>query len=243
MPENLKPLSFLFFCYKPENYNAETWECLRRLTLMGGVALLAKPGDDGGQSALAGMMLGICFAIWERERVPWADPGTNALAISFSWVIFFSFMGAFVVITSEDGHHGIFSPKAVSWGLILMSFAVLVMAIYQQTKDFNLNRELLGLKNEVADFRRQAIGIVFARRTMRAFERLRCRFAHVRAVSVPPRAISARVVGAEGRLDDVVELGIVDEVDVAHLAVAEVAEHLEGHVDVRIRHEDPGTVE
>jgi poly [ADP-ribose] polymerase 10/14/15 len=173
MPENLKPLSFLFFCYKPENYNAETWECLRRLVLMGGVALLAKPGDDDGQGALFGMLLGICFAIWERERLPWANPGANALAISFSWVIFFSFMGAFVVVTSEDVHHGISSPKAVSWVLILMSFAVLVMAIYQQTKDFNLNRELLGLKNEVADFRRQAIGIVFARRTMRAFERFR----------------------------------------------------------------------
>ena len=54
-----------------------------------------------------------------------------------------------------------------------MSFAILAMAIYQQTKDFNRNRQLLSLKNEVADFRQQVIGIVYARRTMRAFERLR----------------------------------------------------------------------
>ena len=45
-PKALQPLKFLFFHYKPENYNAEYKECFRRLALMGLVALIPSIKSD-----------------------------------------------------------------------------------------------------------------------------------------------------------------------------------------------------
>lgn len=172
-PAVLKPLKFLFFHYTPEHYNAEWKECLRRLLMMGGVAVLSKAGKGGAQNALCGTILAVGFAIFQREHAPWDNPSTNALSSSFSWVVFFVFFGAFVITTSEEGNHGIFSPTLVSYWLIFLTIGAIVLAILQQSKDFKRNAELLLLKSHIADFREQVVGIAFAKRTIRPFERMR----------------------------------------------------------------------
>ena len=78
-----------------------------------------------------------------------------------------------MVITSESQKQGIFTPEVVSWLLILLSFAIFGLALQQQHVDFGKNRELLKLKGQIADFREQVVGICFAKRTMRGFERQR----------------------------------------------------------------------
>ena len=94
-PAELKPYKFLFFHYKPECYSAESKECLRRIALMGGVALLSTTGHGNGvENALFGMVLSMSFALLQREQNPWDKPETNALANGFSWVVFFVFFGA-----------------------------------------------------------------------------------------------------------------------------------------------------
>ena len=77
------------------------------------------------------------------------------------------------MITSESQKQGIFTPEVVSWLLILLSFAIFGLALQQQHVDFGKNRELLKLKGQIADFREQVVGIAYAKRTMRAFERQR----------------------------------------------------------------------
>jgi hypothetical protein len=149
-PPEIAPYKFLFFHYRPERYSAESKECLRRIALMGGVALMSTTGHgNGAENALCGMVLSLGFSIWQRERNPWDNPATNALANSFSWVVFFVFFGAYVVITSEDQDQGIFNPHVVSWLLIILSFTIMGLALEQQYADFGKNRELLKLKGQV----------------------------------------------------------------------------------------------
>ena len=113
------------------------------------------------------MILSVFWAIWDRERSPWDNPSTNALMIAFDWVVYFVFLGAFVVLSGET------NSSAISWVLLFLSIGIFVMVAQQQAVDFQKNRELLALKDQIADFREQVVGICFAKRTMRGFERQR----------------------------------------------------------------------
>ena len=169
IPAALAPLKFLFFHYKPENYNAEWKECVRRMALIGGVAVL--PSSQKSDNALVGLIMSLFFVVWQRERSPWSNPSTNALEFVFMWIIVFIFMGAYVIIVGQDD--SILNPTVVSFLLLVMTIAVIIGAIKQQAVEFQKNRDLLHLKGQIADFREQVVGIAFAKRTMRAFERQR----------------------------------------------------------------------
>ena len=168
-PRELKPLKFLFFHYEPERYNAEVWECLRRMLMIGGVAAL--PTKQKSDSALLGVLLSVAFAIDQRERSPWHEPSTNALAFVTFWCVGFVFLGAYVILVGQEDT--LLSPVVVSTLLLLISILVIGRAVQQQAVEFRKNRELLLLKSQIADFREQVVGIAFVKRTLRAFERQR----------------------------------------------------------------------
>ena len=113
------------------------------------------------------MILSVFWAIWDRERSPWDNPSTNALMIAFDWVVYFVFLGAFVVLSGET------NSSAISWVLLFLSIGIFVMVAQQQAVDFQKNRELLALKDQIADFREQVVGICFAKRTMQTIQ-IRC---------------------------------------------------------------------
>ena len=168
-PDELEPLKFLFFHYKPENYNAEWKECARRILLMGGVAILPSTSAENAnaEKAFAGTIIALFFAVWDRERAPWDDPFTNTLMNGFDWVVYFVFLGAFSILSGKV------DQTAISYVLFFLSSGVFAAAAKFQYQDFKRNTELLQLKGQIADFRESVVGIAFVKRTMRGFERQR----------------------------------------------------------------------
>jgi hypothetical protein len=164
-PEALQPLKFLFFHYKPENYNAEWKECARRILLMGGVAVI--PSTSRAEKAFAGTVIALVFAVWDRERAPWDDPFTNTLMNGFDWVVYFVFLGAFTILSGEV------DQTAISYVLFFLSIGIFGVALKFQFEDFRKNTELLALKGQIANFRENVVGIAYVKRTMRGFERQR----------------------------------------------------------------------
>ena len=133
-PVALKPLKFLFFHFKPEVYNTEWKECIRRLLCTGGVALFPR---EKGENALFGMILTVIFAIWQREQSPWEEPSTNALALAFAWIVYFVFFGAFTILVGQK--YVVLTNDCISWLLLLICIGIFIMALRQQSIDFKRN--------------------------------------------------------------------------------------------------------
>ena len=126
-PYRTRHISFLFASYRPDKYNAEIRECVRRLLLS---SLLVFVGRTSTARAAWGVALAWVSALAFREYTPFASPVTNALAVAAEWQVVFTFLMA-ALLVSRPFH---LRAAALSYALVVANVAILAVALVQQLR-------------------------------------------------------------------------------------------------------------
>lgn len=140
----LKSISFLFADYRPSLFFMEPIELFRRVLLIGGVKLL---GEKGMQASLA-CMLALIYVFAFSYMQPFADRLTNLLAYGAQFVIFFTFLAGFIIVTQPFGY----DDNVLGSILAVMVGGVLVGAAYVALKTKAAEEEMILHLREM-DFR------------------------------------------------------------------------------------------